>query len=229
MKALALLLVCSSFGACTAKGADLPSWQALKLVDGTEYYDAKVTAVETGGIKIMHAAGVARVPEAQLPPNIRSLFRFDPEQAVIEEQERRAKDQAARELAAAVIKAQREREADLAAREALKYGYRTYRIERGLEGGLLAHQHDIRGAVGEAGQTIRRLVEDPKRLRFPAQSMHVKGGTNYAAPFWLDERGAFAEGDLVGGFVAELGTVKIGDRVLRRIVLKPGHTLERRN
>jgi hypothetical protein len=56
-------------------------WPVLKTTEGKEYKDVKVTLVEPGGIKIMHAGGIARLAMMELPPEIRSLFQFNADAA----------------------------------------------------------------------------------------------------------------------------------------------------
>ena len=48
---------------------------------GKEYKDAVVTAVEADGIKITHAAGIARIPFEKLEKEIQRIFGYDPDEA----------------------------------------------------------------------------------------------------------------------------------------------------
>lgn len=58
-------------------------WPVLKTTEGKEYKDVKVTLVEPGGIKIMHAGGIAQLAMMELPPEIRAQFHFDADAAKI--------------------------------------------------------------------------------------------------------------------------------------------------
>ena len=203
----------------------LPAWPVLKLRNGTEYKDVKVTLVEPGAIKVVHAGGVARIPASQLPDDVAKQFVFDEVQAALLEAERQEQQKAAREKMAGEAAQARARDAEWAARQKLKYRFMSFRFERGVNGGAVGWRHEKGGVVGETGLITRALVDRP--LRPAQQSAYVAGGTDYERPVFIEGSGPFAEGEIIGGFVAELGTVTLDGRVLRRWVLQPGRTLQR--
>ena len=75
-----------------------------------------------------------------------------------------------------------------------------------------------------ATNTARIGVLNAARIR---ETTLFAEGQGYERPVFLEGTGAFAEGEIIGGFVAELGTVTVDGRVLRRWVLQPGKTLRR--
>ena len=220
MKTLLLLLLMPVMAL-----AELPTWPALKLRNGTEYKEVKVTVIEPGAIKIVNAGGIARILAAQLPEEIAKQFVFDDVMAAILEAERQEQQQATREKMAGDAAQMRARDAEWAARAKLTYRFMSFRFTQEVPGGALGYRHEKGGVVGETGLITRALVDRP--LRPPQQSAYAEGGTDYERPVFIEGGGAFAEGEIIGGFVAELGTVTVDGRVLRRWVLKPGKTLRR--
>lgn len=69
--------VCGSFIAAFAQ----QSYSSLETLDGKRYSNVTVQAVESSGIKISHAAGVARVNFLHLPEALRAAYKFDPKDA----------------------------------------------------------------------------------------------------------------------------------------------------
>lgn len=56
-------------------------WPVLKTKDGKEFTEVKVTGYDAVQLKIMHAAGMARIPFQKLPEEIQKAFGYDPAKA----------------------------------------------------------------------------------------------------------------------------------------------------
>jgi rhodanese-related sulfurtransferase len=74
--------------------ADGEKFPSLK-VNGKEYTDVIVQAVEPDSLKVMHSAGIAHIPYEDLPDEVKKLFVFDPAKAkkIREEKAKRAADE----------------------------------------------------------------------------------------------------------------------------------------
>ena len=86
-----LIVVLTLLGAAVVARAE-----DLKTRGGKEYKDIKVMAVEADGLKIMHAAGMAKIPYEQLPDDLQTKYAFDPAKAA----EKRVDDAKKRKIAA---------------------------------------------------------------------------------------------------------------------------------
>ena len=70
--------------AITSVVAQAPATKLPKLTttDGTAYNDVTVTAVEAAGIRITHDSGLATIPWAQVPADLRTTLGYDPKKLV---------------------------------------------------------------------------------------------------------------------------------------------------
>src|SRR5881392_4002327 len=54
----------------------------ITLTDGkTVFHNAKIISQDTGSVQIKHSRGIARVMIADLPPELRAQFKYDPKAA----------------------------------------------------------------------------------------------------------------------------------------------------
>lgn len=98
MKTLFTWLACAAVAL-----ADPIKFPKLK-VNGKEYTNVVVTAVEADGIKITHAAGISRIPFEQLDEEVKKIFGVD-EELLRSIRERAAAEKAGRAQAAKIDKA----------------------------------------------------------------------------------------------------------------------------
>ncbi len=91
----------------------------IKLTDGQTFKDATITGRDALGVTITHSAGIARIPYADLPEELRRKFNYDPKQAQAQaEAERKAEIQRAQERQAFQLQ-DAEKAANAATSEAL--------------------------------------------------------------------------------------------------------------
>lgn len=198
------------------------AWHTLKLVDGTEYRDARVTAVEPSGIKVMHASGVARIPFELLPDAVRRQFPYDEWKAAEHRMQLAAQEQAARIRIALEEAKAHEAAREQARRENLDYRYMVVKVARVLPDGLLCHRHDPGGVVGETGLVVRSLMQGRRCFSEPAQAAAMEPHTDYSTPLFVEGvKGECAEGDVLRGQAARVGVKVFEDRTLARWLAKP--------
>ncbi len=211
MKApLTLLAV---FVSAFAFGQTPQSWPTLKLNNGKEYKDVKVSAVEPGGLKVMHAAGFARIPYEQLPKEIQAQFTFDPAKAA----EQRAGEAAMREKAANDARAAEAKKQQAAAEMAelakLEWVYVVLKIDEVTPDGLICYRHTKGGVVGSAARAINSIT---------GGSDVIASETDYSTPLFVEGvKGKWAEGDVIEGNAARQGVKKLGNRTYQRWISKP--------
>lgn len=198
------------------------AWHTLKLADGTEYHDARVTVVEPSGIKIMHTAGVARISFEKLPDDVRRWFPYDVQKAAEHRMQLAAQERAARVQIALEEAKAHEAAREQARRENLAYRYMVVKVVRVLPDGLLCYKHEPGGVVGETGLVVRSLLQSRRCFSEPAQPAVIEPHTDYSTPLFVEGvKGECAEGDVLRGKAARVGVKTFEGRTLARWIAKP--------
>lgn len=108
--ALALILGCGLTPSLTLRAEPL-SFPTLTTTKGVTYTDVKVSRFDALEVRFSHAGGISTVPLAELPPDLQTLFGYDPKneihvlkdkqsqraQAIITEADQKAKAAAIRQ------------------------------------------------------------------------------------------------------------------------------------
>ena len=202
-----LIVVLTLLGAAVVARAE-----DLKTRGGKEYKDIKVMAVEADGLKIMHAAGMAKIPYEQLPDDLQTKYAFDPTKAA----EKRTADDAAKKMSAeqaraAAAKSAREKEENAK----LEFRYMEIKVARVVEGGLIAYSHSGGGVAGSAARAMNAITGGGGSGVVPEE-------TDYSRPLFIEGvKSAVAEGDVLRGYAARKGVKKYQGRSYQLWVSKP--------